>query len=72
MCFLYAVCSYVSYCDSVLHVLHFHMVKAQFEKHESELKELSNNIEALRRNFSELYELKFVLRHTEDFLIEVA
>ena len=47
------------------------MFQAQFEKHESELRELSNNIEALRRNFSELYELKFVLRHTEDFLIEV-
>lgn len=44
--------------------------EAQFERHESELKELCNNIEALKRNYIELYELKFVLRHTEDFLVE--
>ena len=44
--------------------------EAQFERLESELKELCNNIDALKRNYIELYELKFVLRHTEDFLAE--
>ena len=45
--------------------------KAQFESHESELKELGTNIEALKRNYCELLELQYVLRHTDNFLLEV-
>ncbi|KFW09312.1 V-type proton ATPase 116 kDa subunit a isoform 1, partial [Fulmarus glacialis] len=41
------------------------------EKIENELKEINTNQEALKRNFLELTELKFILRKTQQFFDEV-
>uniref|UniRef100_A0A4W2H7Q9 V-type proton ATPase subunit a n=3 Tax=Boreoeutheria TaxID=1437010 RepID=A0A4W2H7Q9_BOBOX len=45
---------------------------ANFEKIENELKEINTNQEALKRNFLELTELKFILRKTQQFFDEMA
>lgn len=45
--------------------------QANFEKIENELKEINTNQEALKRNFLELTELKFILRKTQQFFDEV-
>lgn len=49
----------------------FHIFQANFEKIENELKEINTNQEALKRNFLELTELKFILRKTQQFFDEV-
>jgi len=49
----------------------FHILQANFEKIENELKEINTNQEALKRNFLELTELKFILRKTQQFFDEV-
>ncbi|EMP40509.1 hypothetical protein UY3_02247 [Chelonia mydas] len=46
-------------------------LEANFEKIENELKEINTNQEALKRNFLELTELKFILRKTQQFFDEV-
>ncbi|KFQ89530.1 V-type proton ATPase 116 kDa subunit a isoform 1, partial [Phoenicopterus ruber ruber] len=46
-------------------------LQANFEKIENELKEINTNQEALKRNFLELTELKFILRKTQQFFDEV-
>lgn len=46
-------------------------MQANFEKIENELKEINTNQEALKRNFLELTELKFILRKTQQFFDEV-
>ncbi|KAF3816946.1 hypothetical protein GH733_014294 [Mirounga leonina] len=45
-------------------------LEANFEKIENELKEINTNQEALKRNFLELTELKFILRKTQQFFDE--
>ncbi|KFZ59852.1 V-type proton ATPase 116 kDa subunit a isoform 1, partial [Podiceps cristatus] len=45
-------------------------LQANFEKIENELKEINTNQEALKRNFLELTELKFILRKTQQFFDE--
>eukprot|EP00079_Xenopus_tropicalis_P030733 XP_012826939.1 PREDICTED: V-type proton ATPase 116 kDa subunit a isoform X2 [Xenopus tropicalis] len=45
-------------------------LEANFEKIEIELKEINTNQEALKRNFLELTELKFILRKTQQFFDE--
>ncbi|XP_078501510.1 V-type proton ATPase 116 kDa subunit a 1 isoform X3 [Lissotriton helveticus] len=45
-------------------------LEANFEKIENELKEINTNQEALKRNFLELMELKFILRKTQQFFDE--
>nr|XP_033775185.1 V-type proton ATPase 116 kDa subunit a isoform X1 [Geotrypetes seraphini] len=45
-------------------------LEANFEKIENELKEINTNQEALKRNFLELTELKFILRKTQQFFNE--
>ncbi|XP_059686285.1 V-type proton ATPase 116 kDa subunit a 1 isoform X28 [Gavia stellata] len=47
-------------------------LEANFEKIENELKEINTNQEALKRNFLELTELKFILRKTQQFFDEMA
>ncbi|XP_031749793.1 V-type proton ATPase 116 kDa subunit a isoform X4 [Xenopus tropicalis] len=47
-------------------------LEANFEKIEIELKEINTNQEALKRNFLELTELKFILRKTQQFFDEMA
>nr|XP_033775187.1 V-type proton ATPase 116 kDa subunit a isoform X2 [Geotrypetes seraphini] len=47
-------------------------LEANFEKIENELKEINTNQEALKRNFLELTELKFILRKTQQFFNEMA
>ncbi|ESO84217.1 hypothetical protein LOTGIDRAFT_108161 [Lottia gigantea] len=42
-------------------------LEAQFEKNESELREVNTNAEALKRNFLELTELREVLKKTQTF-----
>lgn len=49
----------------------FPISQANFEKIENELKEINTNQEALKRNFLELTELKFILRKTQQFFDEV-
>lgn len=49
----------------------FSILQANFEKIENELKEINTNQEALKRNFLELTELKFILRKTQQFFDEV-
>ncbi|KFV59566.1 V-type proton ATPase 116 kDa subunit a isoform 1, partial [Tyto alba] len=48
-----------------------YVLQANFEKIENELKEINTNQEALKRNFLELTELKFILRKTQQFFDEV-
>lgn len=55
----------------VLFLSPFHIFQANFEKIENELKEINTNQEALKRNFLELTELKFILRKTQQFFDEV-
>ncbi|XP_018419387.1 PREDICTED: V-type proton ATPase 116 kDa subunit a isoform X5 [Nanorana parkeri] len=45
-------------------------LEANFEKIENELKEINTNQEALKRNFLELTELKYILRKTQQFFDE--
>ncbi|XP_031822166.1 V-type proton ATPase 116 kDa subunit a isoform X1 [Sarcophilus harrisii] len=45
-------------------------LEANFEKIENELKEINTNQEALKKNFLELTELKFILRKTQQFFDE--
>ncbi|XP_078385347.1 V-type proton ATPase 116 kDa subunit a 1 isoform X1 [Cetorhinus maximus] len=45
-------------------------LEATFEKLENELKEINTNQEALKRNFLELTELKYILRRTQQFFDE--
>lgn len=45
--------------------------QATFEKLENEMKEINTNHEALKRNFLELTELKYILRRTQQFFDEV-
>lgn len=52
-------------------VIFFSILQANFEKIENELKEINTNQEALKRNFLELTELKFILRKTQQFFDEV-
>lgn len=52
-------------------VVFFSILQANFEKIENELKEINTNQEALKRNFLELTELKFILRKTQQFFDEV-
>lgn len=52
-------------------VIFFSIFQANFEKIENELKEINTNQEALKRNFLELTELKFILRKTQQFFDEV-
>ncbi|XP_075033005.1 V-type proton ATPase 116 kDa subunit a 1 isoform X3 [Mixophyes fleayi] len=47
-------------------------LEANFEKIENELKEINTNQEALKRNFLELTELKYILRKTQQFFDEMA
>ncbi|XP_064421394.1 V-type proton ATPase 116 kDa subunit a 1 isoform X4 [Latimeria chalumnae] len=47
-------------------------LEATFEKLENELKEINTNQEALKRNFLELMELKYILRKTQQFFDEMA
>ncbi|XP_051850368.1 V-type proton ATPase 116 kDa subunit a 1 isoform X6 [Antechinus flavipes] len=47
-------------------------LEANFEKIENELKEINTNQEALKKNFLELTELKFILRKTQQFFDEMA
>ncbi|VDM57570.1 unnamed protein product [Angiostrongylus costaricensis] len=46
-------------------------LEATFEKLENELREVNRNEETLRKNFSELTELKHILRKTQTFFEEV-
>ena len=48
------------------------ILQAQFEKHESELQELGNNVTVLKQNLCELTELQYVLKYTDSFLLEVS
>ncbi|PAV67481.1 hypothetical protein WR25_13575 [Diploscapter pachys] len=45
--------------------------EATFEKLENELREVNRNEETLKKNFSELTELKHILRKTQTFFEEV-
>uniref|UniRef100_UPI00398EFEBB V-type proton ATPase 116 kDa subunit a 1 isoform X2 n=1 Tax=Pristiophorus japonicus TaxID=55135 RepID=UPI00398EFEBB len=47
-------------------------LEATFEKLENELKEINTNQEALKRNFLELTELKYILRRTQQFFDEMS
>lgn len=47
------------------------MLQATFEKLENELQEVNQNEEMLKKNFSELTELKHILRKTQQFFEEV-
>ncbi|NXR85630.1 VPP1 ATPase, partial [Hypocryptadius cinnamomeus] len=60
----------VNPCKLVLFLSPFHIFQANFEKIENELKEINTNQEALKRNFLELTELKFILRKTQQFFDE--
>ncbi|VDO43338.1 unnamed protein product, partial [Onchocerca flexuosa] len=46
-------------------------LEATFEKLENELQEVNQNEEMLKKNFSELTELKHILRKTQQFFDEV-
>lgn len=46
-------------------------LQATFEKLENELREVNQNEETLKKNFSELTELKHILRKTQTFFEEV-
>ncbi|KAK6055455.1 hypothetical protein COOONC_07041 [Cooperia oncophora] len=46
-------------------------LEATFEKLENELREVNRNEETLKKNFSELTELKHILRKTQTFFEEV-
>ncbi|KAK6491800.1 V-type proton ATPase 116 kDa subunit a [Huso huso] len=46
-------------------------MEAVFEKLEKELKEINSNHEALKQNFTEMMEIKYLLQMTEDFFEEV-
>ena len=46
-------------------------IQATFEKLENELREVNRNEETLKKNFSELTELKHILRKTQTFFEEV-
>ncbi|VDK60423.1 unnamed protein product [Anisakis simplex] len=47
-------------------------LEATFEKLENELREVNQNEEMLKKNFSELTELKHILRKTQQFFDEVS
>ncbi|XP_056672712.1 V-type proton ATPase 116 kDa subunit a 1 isoform X6 [Monodelphis domestica] len=47
-------------------------LEANFEKIENELREINTNQEALKKNFLELTELKYILRKTQQFFDEMA
>lgn len=46
--------------------------QATFESLESQLKEVSNNIDALARNYYELMEMRHVLKLSQDFFYDVS